>query len=59
LRIAIEVGLYRAKLEKERETLIKELQESMSKIKTLTGLIPICARCKKIRDVRGYGQTVE
>jgi hypothetical protein len=29
LRIAIEVGLYRAKLEKERETLIKELQEAV------------------------------
>jgi hypothetical protein len=31
----------------------------MSKIKTLTGLIPICAWCKKIRDDRGYWQTVE
>jgi CheY-like chemotaxis protein len=59
LRIAIEVGLYRSKLEKERETLIKELQEAMSKIKTLSGLIPICAWCKKIRDDRGYWQTVE
>jgi DNA-binding response OmpR family regulator len=29
LRIAIEVGLYRAKLKKERETLIKELQEAV------------------------------
>lgn len=59
LRIAIEVGLYRAKLEKERETLIKELQEAMSKIKALTGLIPICAWCKKIRDDKGYWQNVE
>ena len=59
LRIAIEVGLYRAKLEKERETLIKELQEAMSKINTLTGLIPICAWCKKIRNDSGYWQTVE
>ena len=38
--------------------LIKELQEAASKIKTLTGLIPICAWCKKIRDDRGYWQTV-
>jgi len=59
LRIAIEVGLYRAKLETEREALIKELQEAMSKIKTLSGLIPICAWCKKIRDDKGYWQTVE
>jgi CheY-like chemotaxis protein len=59
LRIAIEVGLYRAKLESEREALIKELQEAIAKIKTLSGLIPICAWCKKIRDDQGYWQTVE
>ena len=59
LRIAIEVGLYRAKLENQREVLIIELQEAMSKIKTLSGLIPICAWCKKIRDDQGYWQTVE
>jgi two-component system, response regulator PdtaR len=59
LRIAIEVGLYRARLEKEREKLLRELQEAMSKIKTLSGLIPICAWCKKIRDDKGYWHTVE
>lgn len=59
LRIAIEVGLYRAELESEREALIKELQEALSKIKTLSGLIPICAWCKKIRDDKGYWQAVE
>jgi len=59
LRIAVEVGLYRARLENQREVLIKDLQEAMSKIKTLSGLIPICAWCKKIRDDQGYWQTVE
>ncbi len=59
LRIAIEVGLYRARLEKEREKLLRDLQEAMSKIKTLSGLIPICAWCKKIRDDKGYWHTVE
>ncbi|MFY9814389.1 MAG: response regulator [Dehalococcoidales bacterium] len=59
LRIAIEVGLYRARLEKEREKLLRELQEALSKIKTLSGLIPICAWCKKIRDDQGYWHTVE
>ena len=59
LRIADEVGLYRANLENQREVLIKDLQEAMSKIKTLSGLIPICAWCKKIRDDQGYWQTVE
>jgi CheY-like chemotaxis protein len=59
LRIAIEVGLYRAKLESEREALIKELQEALAKIKMLSGLLPICAWCKKIRDDKGYWQAVE
>jgi hypothetical protein len=39
--------------------LIKEMQEAVLQIKTLTGLVPICAWCNKIRDDRGYWQTVE
>ena len=46
-------------LEKEREQLIQKLQEALGKIKTLHGLIPICASCKKIRDDSGYWQQVD
>ncbi|RMI14659.1 MAG: response regulator, partial [Calditrichaeota bacterium] len=49
----------RVRSEQERERLIAELQEALSKIKTLRGLIPICASCKKIRDDRGYWQQLE
>lgn len=49
----------RVRAEKEREKLIRDLQEAMEKIKTLRGLIPICAHCKKIRDDEGYWQQVE
>ena len=42
-----------------REKLIAELQEALSKVKTLSGLLPICASCKKIRDDQGYWQQVE
>jgi two-component system, response regulator PdtaR len=59
LRIAVEVGLYRAKLESEREVLIRELREALAKIETLSGLIPICSWCKKIRDDKGYWQAIE
>jgi PAS domain S-box-containing protein len=45
--------------EEERENLIMELQEALTEVKTLTGLIPICASCKKIRDDNGYWQQVE
>jgi response regulator RpfG family c-di-GMP phosphodiesterase len=43
----------------EREKLIHELQNAMAEIKTLSGLLPICARCKKIRDDAGYWTHVE
>ena len=43
----------------EREKLIGELTEALNNIKTLRGLIPICASCKKIRDDQGYWQQVE
>lgn len=45
--------------ERERERLIVELQEALTKIKTLRGLIPICAACKKIRDDQGYWNSLE
>lgn len=49
----------RKQIAKEREKLIEEQKESLSKIKTLRGLIPICANCKKIRDDEGYWHGVE
>lgn len=43
----------------EREKLIEELQFALDNVKTLQGLIPICAHCKKIRDDKGYWNQVE
>jgi hypothetical protein len=45
--------------EQEREKLIMELMDALANVKTLTGLLPICANCKKIRDDAGYWQQVE
>ncbi|MCP4149454.1 MAG: response regulator [bacterium] len=42
-------------LTKQKEALEKALEE----IKTLRGFLPICARCKKIKDVKGYWRQVE
>jgi ligand-binding sensor domain-containing protein len=36
-----------------------ELEDALSKVKTLRGLIPICASCKKIRDDQGFWSRVE
>jgi len=43
----------------EREQLIAELKEANSKIKTLSGIVPICMYCKGIRDDRGYWSALE
>jgi len=56
----------RKQAEEERKILIqklqqtlKELQEALAKVKTLSGLLPICASCKKIRDDSGYWKQIE
>jgi sensor domain CHASE-containing protein len=49
----------RKKVELEIERLIAELEEAMTHIKTLSGLLPICASCKKIRDDKGYWSQIE
>ena len=43
----------------ELRTRQQQLEESLANIKTLKGLVPICAHCKKIRDDRGYWEQVE
>ena len=49
----------RKRVERERELLIEELRKSMEKVKLLSGYLPICASCKKIRDDKGYWTQVE
>ncbi len=49
----------RKRVEEEREQLIIQLQDSLSKVKTLSGFLPICASCKKIRDDKGYWTQIE
>jgi hypothetical protein len=44
---------------RQRERIIAELQNALSEIKTLRGIVPICASCKKIRDDEGYWHQVE
>jgi hypothetical protein len=39
--------------------LIRELQEALTMVKLLSGLLPICASCKKIRDDKGYWTQIE
>ncbi len=49
----------RKRAENELEKNVQELLLAMAEIKTLRGILPICANCKKIRDDRGYWEQVE
>ena len=56
LRIHIDL---RRQVESEKDDLIIELQTALDEVKTLRGLIPICASCKNIRDDQGFWQQLE
>jgi PAS domain S-box-containing protein len=47
------------RLEEDRGKLVQELRESLAKVKALSGLLPICSSCKKIRDDQGYWMQIE
>lgn len=49
----------RKKAEAEREQLITELKAALAEVETLSGLMPICSYCKKVRDDQGYWKQVE
>ncbi len=49
----------RISAEAEREHFIGELKEALASVRTLRGLLPICAWCKRIRDGKGYWTQVE
>jgi PAS domain S-box-containing protein len=57
-RLKLEID-ERKKTEEKLGELVKELQDALKKVKTLSGLLPICASCKKIRDDSGYWTQVE
>ena len=49
----------RKRAERERERLLGELQRALAEVKTLSGLLPICSHCKKIRDDQGSWNQIE
>jgi DNA-binding NtrC family response regulator len=54
-----EAEVRRREADEERERLILELQDALATVKTLSGLLPICAGCKKIRDDHGHWNPIE
>ncbi len=59
LRARLGVGERAVRLQGELARHVRELEEALAKVRTLSGLLPICASCKKIRDHEGYWNEVE
>jgi len=57
-KIEIEVK-ERRQTQLENEKLIAELKNTLNEVKTLSGMLPICASCKKVRDDKGYWNQIE
>jgi hypothetical protein len=53
------LALQRKWYEEERERLLLEREAALLQVKQLSGLLPICSGCKKIRDDHGYWQQIE
>ena len=51
--------MFNQRLHVQRRQAIDELQAAAEQIRTLSGIIPICAGCKKIRNDKGYWEQVE
>jgi PAS domain S-box-containing protein len=49
----------RKRIERAQENLILDLKHALAKVRTLSGLLPICSNCKKIRDDQGYWIQIE
>lgn len=59
LRTNIEMTLYKHRMEQERKQLQAQLAKAQQQLKILSGLLPICSYCKKIRDDQGYWNQLE
>lgn len=59
LRARVQVGTRMVRLQSELTARVRELQEATTKIKILSGMLPICSVCKKIRDEKGAWKQIE
>jgi phosphoserine phosphatase RsbU/P len=59
LRARVEVGRRMVEMQDALAAKVEELHQALDQIKTLRGIVPICANCKSIRDDQGYWSQVE
>ena len=59
LRARVQVGERVVELQRRLAERVRELEAALADVKHLSGLLPICAYCKKIRNDQNYWQQVE
>jgi len=59
LKVRIGVGMQMIELQRALTQRVKELEEALSQVKQLQGIVPLCSYCKMIRDDKNYWQQVE
>jgi sigma-B regulation protein RsbU (phosphoserine phosphatase) len=59
LHARVQVGIRVLALQRTLAERVRELEDVLSRVKRLRGLLPICAYCKKIRNDRNYWEQVE
>jgi DNA-binding response OmpR family regulator len=59
LRARVQVGIRVLELQGALAHRVRQLEDALSRVKQLQGLLPICSYCKKIRNDRNYWQQVE
>ncbi len=59
LRVRVEVGVRLIELQTKLADRVEQLEDALTQVKRLEGILPICSYCKKIRDDQDYWQNVE
>ena len=59
LRVRINVGARIVELQEKLRERVQQLEDALSKVRTLSGLLPICSYCKRIRDDQDYWTELE
>jgi sigma-B regulation protein RsbU (phosphoserine phosphatase) len=59
LRARVQVGIRIVSLQRRLGERVAELQEALSKVKQLSGLLPICSYCKRIRSDENYWEQID
>jgi CheY-like chemotaxis protein len=59
LQIVVEIALETERARREREELVNNLKAALRQVRELRQMLPICSWCKRIRNDRGYWDSVE